>query len=238
LVRTIALRSVGQFDLEPPIPFSKQRSSEFFKSALEVYNLSKSLTPEQIEIANFWNDNPILTNYRGHFVYNSRQISPGGHWLNIARQVMVEDKVSMVRALEVSSMVSFALFDAFTACWDQKYKHNLIRPVTYINNLIDKKWEPLLQTPPFPEHASGHSTITAAAAEILQHYFGERPFNDSTEVLFGWPVRSFANFRAAADEASISRLYGGIHYRRGCDAANQHGKQIGKYIVATIRFRD
>ncbi|MBU3741643.1 MAG: vanadium-dependent haloperoxidase [Candidatus Kapabacteria bacterium] len=237
-VRTIALKSVDQFALEAPILFSKNRSSDFFKAAMEVYNISKNMTADQKEIANFWNDNPVLTNYRGHFVYNSRQISPGGHWLNIARQIMVEDKVSMVKALEISSMVSFALFDGFTACWDQKFKHNLIRPVTYINNLIDKKWEPLLQTPPFPEHASGHSTITAAAAEVLQHHFGDRPFSDSTEVLFGWPVRRFANFRAAADEASISRVYGGIHYRRGCDAGNEHGKKIGKYVVATVRYRD
>ena len=237
-VRTIALKSVDQFKLEPPIPFSKQRSSDFFKAAMEVYTITKSLTPEQREIANFWNDNPVLTNYRGHFVYNSRQISPGGHWLNIARQIMVEEQVSMARALEISSMVSFALFDGFTACWDQKFKHNLIRPVTYINNLIDKKWEPLLQTPPFPEHASGHSTITAAAAEVLQHYFGDRPFSDSTEVLFGWPVRTFNDFREAALEASISRVYGGIHYRKGCDAGNEHGKQIGKYIVEAIRCKD
>jgi hypothetical protein len=205
---------------------------------MEVYTITKSLTPEQREIANFWNDNPVLTNYRGHFVYNSRQISPGGHWLNIARQIMVEEKVSMARALEISSMVSFALFDGFTACWDQKFKHNLIRPVTYINSHIDKKWEPLLQTPPFPEHASGHSTITAAAAEVLQHYFGDRPFSDSTEVLFGWPVRKFKDFREAAQEASISRVYGGIHYRKGCDAGNEHGKQIGRYIVEAIRCND
>lgn len=237
-VRTIALKSVDQFKLEPPIPFSKDWSSDFYKAAMEVYTITKSLTPDQREIANFWNDNPVLTNYRGHFVYNSRQISPGGHWLNIARQIMVEEKVSMARALEISAMVSFALFDGFTACWDQKFKHNLIRPVTYINKHIDTKWEPLLQTPPFPEHASGHSTITAAAAEVLQHYFGDRPFSDSTEVLFGWPVRHFTNFRAAAVEASISRVYGGIHFRRGCDAGNDHGKQIGKYIVATIRCRD
>lgn len=237
-VRTIALKSMDQFALAPPTKFSMDRSSEFYRLAMEVYQVSKTLTPEQKEIANFWNDNPILTNYRGHFVYNSRQISPGGHWLNIARQILAEDKVPMVQSTAVYAKISFALFDAFTACWDQKYKHNLIRPVTYINKLIDKKWEPLLQTPPFPEHASGHSTITAAAAEVLQEYFGDRPFSDSTEVLFGWPVRHFKNFREAAMEASISRVYGGIHYRKGCDAGNDHGKKIGQYVVATIRFRD
>jgi hypothetical protein len=103
---------------------------------------------------------------------------------------------------------------------------------------MDPKWEPLLQTPPFPEHASGHSTITAAAAEVLTHFFGDNhAFVDSTEVEFELPARSFASFRQAAQEASISRLYGGIHYRRGCDAGNEHGTKIGRYIVETIKCK-
>ncbi|MFN9151850.1 MAG: phosphatase PAP2 family protein, partial [Bacteroidota bacterium] len=108
---------------------------------------------------------------------------------------------------------------------------------TYINQNIDKAWEPFLQTPPFPEHASGHSTITAAAAEVLTSYFGDMPFVDSTEARFGFGVRSFASFRAAAVEASISRLYGGIHYRRGCDAGAEHGAMIGKAVLDRVRVR-
>jgi len=237
-VRTIALNNVKQFPLAAPIKFSKEKGSDFYKAAMETYTLSKTLSGEQREIANFWNDNPAVTKYRGHFVYNTRQISPGGHWMNIAMQLMKADGTGMAKAMEVYSMTAFALFDGFTACWEQKYVHNLIRPVTYIQKYIDKSWEPMLQTPPFPEYASGHSTITAAAAEVLQHHFGARAFDDSTEVLFGWPVRHFKDFVSAADEASISRLYGGIHYRMGCDGGNEHGKQIGKWVVATVRMRE
>jgi hypothetical protein len=157
--------------------------------------------------------------------------------MNIAEQVMSQKNVPMVRAMEVYCMLAYALFDGFTACWQEKFRGNLIRPVTYINQFIDKAWEPLLQTPPFPEHASGHSTITAAAAEVLTHHFGEIPFVDSTEVPFGWAPRSFKSFKAAADEASISRLYGGIHYRRGCDAGNQHGKLIGQAVIDRVKVR-
>lgn len=237
MVRTIAIKAMNQFAVPPHINFSVKQGSDFYKSALEVYNIVKKLTPEQKEIANFWNDNPVVTGYRGHFVYNTRQISPGGHWMNIAMQVMKEQHSSMIKALETYTMLGCGLFDAFTSCWAEKYRAPLIRPVTYINKYIDPAWEPLLQTPPFPEHASGHSTITAAAAEILSFQLGEVAFTDSTEFVFGFTVRSFPNFRAAAAEASVSRLYGGIHYRRGCDAAAQHGKEIGKYIVATVKFK-
>lgn len=233
-VKPIVLKSVSQFALQPPVPFSTKEGSDFYKQAHEVYTICANLTAEQREIASFWNDNPVVTSYHGHFIFNSRQISPGGHWMNIAMQVMKEQNIRAVKCMEIYSTTAFALFDAFTACWAEKFKYNLIRPVTYINKYIEPGWEPLLQTPPFPEHASGHSTITAAAAEVLTHYFGDLPFADSTEVPFGLTVRMFRSFKHAAAEASISRMYGGIHYRRGCDAAAEHGKSIGQYIIATI----
>jgi hypothetical protein len=235
-VRTIVLKSASEFPVPPSIKFSLETGSAFYKAALEVIETTRNLTAEQRAIANFWNDNPVLTNYHGHFIYNSRQISPGGHWMNIAEQVMVQQKTPMVRCMEVYSTLAFGLFDGFTACWQEKFRGNLIRPVTYINKYIDKTWEPLLQTPPFPEHASGHSTITAAAAEILTHHFGDVAFVDSTETPFGWPARSFKSFRAAADEASVSRLYGGIHYRRGCDAGSEHGKMVGKAVIDRVKL--
>lgn len=236
-VRTIVLKSASEFPVPPSIPFSKQRGSAFFKAAEEVMEISRNLSDEQRAIANFWNDNPVVTSYHGHFIFNSRQISPGGHWMNIAEQIMVAQKTPMVASMEIYSMLAFGLFDGFTACWAEKFRGNLIRPVTYINQYIDKAWEPLLQTPPFPEHASGHSTITAAAAEVLTSFFGDMAFTDSTEARFGFGVRSFTSFHDAALEASISRLYGGIHYRRGCDAGNEHGALIGKTVLARVRVR-
>lgn len=236
-VRTIALTNASQFKVPPSIPFSKERGSEFYNAAMEVYTIGRKLTAGQKEIANFWNDNPVVTSYQGHFVFNSRQISPGGHWMNIAMQVLRDQKATMIRSMEVYATVAFALNDGFTSCWEQKFSSNLIRPVTYINRYIDPTWEPLLQTPPFPEHASGHSTITAAASEVLTSFFGDMPFVDSTEVPFGLKPRAFKSFREAALEASVSRLYGGIHYRRGCDAGQEVGSQIGRHIATNIRMK-
>ena len=96
-----------------------------------------------------------------------------------------------------------------------------------------------MQTPPFPEHSGGHSTITASAAEALTFHFGKnREFIDSTEMEFGLPARKFESLRAAAEEANMSRMWGGIHYRRGCFAGHDQGKQIGKYIIEAVKFRN
>lgn len=237
-VRTMVMTSFDQFPVQPHVNFSAEQGSDFWNAAVEVMEIKANLTAEEKEIALHWNDNPIATLYHGHFVFNTRQISPGGHWMNIATHLLKDEKRPMVECLEIYTATAAALFDAFTACWAEKYRSSLIRPVTYINRYIDKDWEPLLQTPPFPEHAGGHSTITASAAETLTFYFGERPFVDSTELEFGLTVRSYENLRAAAWEASLSRIYGGIHYRRGCDAGNAHGTQIGQYVVSTLRFRN
>ncbi len=237
-VRTMVMKSFDQFPVQPHVNFSTEPGSDFWKAATEVMEITANLTPEQKEIALHWNDNPIATLYHGHFVFNTRQISPGGHWMNIAMHLLRDENRPMVECLEIYTTTAVALFDAFTACWAEKYRSSLIRPVTYINRYIDKDWEPLLQTPPFPEHAGGHSTITASAAEALTFHFGDREFVDSTELEFGLTVRSYENLRAAAWEASISRIFGGIHYRRGCDAGNAHGTQIGQYIVNRLNFRN
>ncbi|NQW30114.1 MAG: vanadium-dependent haloperoxidase [Ignavibacteria bacterium] len=236
-VRTIVMSGPDQFPITKNIKFSTEKGSEFWNSAFAVLEKSKTLTDEERESANFWNDNPVVTSYHGHFVFNSRQISPSGHWMNITMQVLQDEKSTMVESMEVYTLVACALFDGNTACWAEKYRSSLIRPVTYINNYIDPSWEPMLQTPPFPEHASGHSTITAAASEVLTYFFGDKPFVDDTEVPFGWKPQHFKSFRAAAWAASLSRFYGGIHYRRACDAGNEHGKKIGNNVVEKVKLK-
>ncbi|HNM24821.1 MAG TPA: vanadium-dependent haloperoxidase, partial [Saprospiraceae bacterium] len=122
--------------------------------------------------------------------------------------------------------------------WTEKYRSTVIRPESYINQYIDPEWKPLIQTPPFPEHTSGHSTITAAAAMVLTNLLGDNfTFTDSTEVEFGIPPRTFNSFLQAADEAAISRLYGGIHYPHGNQAGNRNGKMVGQYVFDKLHTR-
>ena len=133
-------------------------------------------------------------------------------------------------------MVSLTLMDGFISSWDEKYRSNRIRPQTFINRYIDVKWQPLLETPPFPEYTSAHSVISNASAEVLTYLFGDHFFYlDSAEKFLGINPRSFHSFREAAMEASVSRLYGGIHYRDGVENGQVEGRAIGDYIVGKLK---
>jgi hypothetical protein len=143
-----------------------------------------------------------------------------------------------MRSAETYAWVSVSLADGFISCWDEKYRSKLIRPETVINQHIDEKWEPLLQTPPFPEYPSGHSVISSSAAVALTHLYGENfAFVDSTEVEYGLTARKFNSFIEASEEAAISRLYGGIHYRSAIENGVDQGRKVGTHIVSRLETR-
>ncbi len=223
-----------EFQPMAPIPFSKEKGSAFYDMVMQTYVTANGLTDEQKDIAYFWDCNPIKTWNAGHFVFNTEQISPAGHWINICKIACLDDKADMMKSLRAYALTSAALYDAFIICWEEKYKVHGIRPVTYINRYIDSTWEPLLQTPPFPEYTAGHATISAAAAEVLTQIFGPMPFNDDTEVLFGYKPRKFNNFHEAALEAAASRVYGGIHFPRSVNEGNRTGTLVGKRVMKKI----
>ena len=234
-IRALVLDSAAQF--KPPITeqFSKEKTSLFYKQAYEVYETGKDLTKEQKDIASFWDCNPFFLNIEGHLNFATKKISPGGHWISIAGILCRQQNAGIMKTSAAYTCLSIALFDAFISCWDEKYRSNVIRPETYINSYIDESWRPLLQTPPFPEYPSGHSVVSAAAAVVLTRLFGENfSFTDNTEIEFGLPERKFSSITAAAKEATISRLYGGIHYRVAIENGRVQGENIGKYIVAKI----
>ena len=131
-----------------------------------------------------------------------------------------------------------AMSDAFVAGWKTKYTVSLIRPVTYVQLVIDSNWVPtLMDTPPFPEFPSGHSVVSGAASSVLDQVFGANvPFTDNTHNDRGWGPRTFAGFRAAADEAAVSRLYAGIHFRSGIESGKVQGRCVAQHVLA-LRFR-
>lgn len=147
-------------------------------------------------------------------------------------------RASLVQSSEAYALTALALADGFISSWDEKFRSNVVRPETMINAHIDEAWQPLLQTPPFPEYTSGHSVISTAAATVLTHVFGDGfAFTDSTEVSYGLPVRSFTSFNQAAAEAAISRLYGGIHYRMAIEAGIGQGRGVGELVVRRVKTR-
>jgi len=237
-IRTFAVDSAAQFKPLPATAFSADTNSVFYKQAIEVQQTGIQLTEEQKQVANFWDCNPFKMNVNGHVMYATRKISPGGHWINITRLACRQTHANLVRSAEAYACLSVVLADAFISCWDEKYRSRVIRPETYINRYISQAWVPLLQTPPFPEYTSGHSVVSAASSVVLGRLFGEKfVYTDSTEVEFDIPVRHFSSFRQAAEEAAVSRLYGGIHYMAAIKNGLLEGEAVGKFIADKLKTK-
>lgn len=237
-IRCWTMDTCNQFMPPRPFAYSMAKGSPYEKEVMEVYETGKKLTKEQNDIAYFWDDNAFVMNVAGHVMYASKKMTPGGHWLAIAETVGRQRKLDLMQMAEAYALTSFALADGFIACWDEKYRSRTVRPETVINKSIDPKWAPFLQTPPFPEYPSGHSTISSAAATVLTQLMGDSiAFTDSTEYKYGHGVRTFKSFNDAANEASISRLYGGIHYRSALDNAAAMGTKIGQHVLERAKTR-
>ncbi|MGZ8455199.1 MAG: vanadium-dependent haloperoxidase [Gemmatirosa sp.] len=238
MLRPFVMDTGSQFRPAPPFPFDSAPESAFMREAREVYEVRKTLTDEQRDITAFWDCNPYVMNVRGHAMFATKKITPGGHWMSIVSIAARKADADAARSAEAYVRTAVALADGFISSWDEKFRSSVIRPESVINTHIDPSWEPLLQTPPFPEYTSGHSVISTAAAVVLTDQFGDRfAFTDSTELEYGLPVRSFTSFEQAASEAAISRLYGGIHYRRAIEEGVKQGRRVGQLVVQRVQTR-
>jgi hypothetical protein len=223
--RTFAVANGSACPAGGPTSYSEDPSSAFWAEAFEVYETVNNLTDEQRAIALFWADDPGVS------------ATPPGHSVSIATQVLRAMDARLDTSAETYAKVGMAVADAFITCWHAKYRYNLLRPVTYIQAFIDADWLPILVTPPFPEHTSGHSVQSGAAAQVLTDLFGDDfAFVDRTHEDRGLPARSFVSFFEAAGEAAISRLYGGIHFRPAIVSGFHQGRCIGQ-AVSSLHFR-
>jgi len=220
------MRSGDQFRQKgPPKPQTGNYANSFERvKALGAKN-STVRTPEQTQIAQFWSDGPGTC-------------TPPGHWNLIAQDVARRQGLDLVTAARAFALLNLALADAGIAAWDMKYTYQEWRPITGIrqaaedsNNRTepDPAWEPLLDTPPFPDYVSGHSTFSSAGAEMLALVFGSDaiPFTTPTDALPG-VRRSFPSFSAAAEEAGQSRIYGGIHWGHADKDGLKAGRQLAR----------
>lgn len=234
-IRPFTLKTASQFSPKQKLVYSRNKNSVFYKTMMEVYKIGKNLDTTQKAIAKYWDDNPNVSVNLGHLNYFIHKISPGGHWIMIAKQACEEKNETVSRSSLAYTLTSIALMDAFISCWDEKYRSDLIRPITVINNFVDKNWQPYIQTPPFPEFTSGHSVISNSAATVLTALFGDHyKFTDKTEIPFGNDTRSFNSFYDAAYESSMSRVYGGIHYPETARISIIQGKEVGKNVLLTL----
>jgi hypothetical protein len=236
-MKVLAIDSSAQFSPAPPPPYSEDKNSAYVKQYLEVYNKNRSLTPQEKEIAKFWDDNPFVIEHNGHLMFADKKITPGGHWIGITAIACKQTHADAVKTAEAYALTSIALFDSFIACWEVKYHYSYERPVSNINEKVDHNWLPLLQTPPFPEYTAGHSTISGASATVLTHLFGDNfAFQDTSDLRYIGMQRHFTSFIQASDETAMSRFYGGIHYLNSSLTGAVQGKQIGNFIWNKLKI--
>ena len=206
--------------MSAPTSYSEDKTSDFLREAKEVYDTKNNVSAEQKLIARFWSDDPGLS------------ATPSGHWIGIVLDIAKRDKLPASKTTEALARLGVGVADGFIGCWSDKYKYDYVRPITVIRKFIDPKWEALLITPPFPEYPSGHSSQSGAAAEVLTSVFGDTfAFDDATHERDGLGVRHFKSFWDGANEAGISRLYGGIHFRPAIERGLEQGKCIGKFAA-------
>jgi membrane-associated phospholipid phosphatase len=225
-VRPFVLKGPADCPAPPPPAYSEEPSSPFYKEAQEVYRVSNQATQEQRQFALYWADDPGKTP------------TPAGHWVYIATDLVKARKSNLADAAQTYARLNIAMSDAFIAAWQTKYALNLLRPVTYVQLVIDSNWVPaLMNTPPFPEFPSGHSVQSSSAAAVLASVFGaDTAFTDNTHNDRGWGPRTFKSFKAAADEAALSRLYAGIHYRSAVELGKVQGTCVAQKALA-LKFK-
>lgn len=207
--------------LMPP-SYDEAPTSAFYQEAFEVYQTSSNLSQEQIDIAEYWSDDPVRTS------------TPPGHSISILTSILKKENKDLAFAAVAYAKMGIAVNEGFISCWKTKYATNYLRPITFIRKKIDPGWAPILITPPFPEYTSGHSVQSGAAAEVLESLFGVTyAFTDMTHAarqdINGAP-RSFSSFEDFANEAALSRLYGGIHFRTAIEQGVIQGRRVGKEI--------
>jgi hypothetical protein len=235
-IKPLLLDSASQFAAPAPPKYSLEKNSTYYKELMELYNTSKRLTAAQDSIARYWDDNPFVTQHEGHLMYANKKTTPSGHWQGITSILCKQQKTNTVTTAHAYTLMSCAILDAFIACWHEKYSTRMVRPITVIQNNIDADWNSLLQTPPFPEYTSGHSSISAAAATILTKILGnDIAFHDTTEKEYLGLERNFTSIMQAAQEVSVSRMYGGIHYRSAVENGFKQGEKIGDYYLNKIK---
>ncbi len=217
---------------EGPLPYSESPASAFYADAEEVRTISHS--PGNVAIAYHWEDGP------------GRTTSPAGHWVNITQQILQEQHRNLAESAKAYCLIGLAAADTYVSCWNMKYQYYLLRPATYINEVIDPNWKPLLFTPAHPDHISASAAMGGVAPTVLVGMLGDVPFSDKTHL--GSPLltpsggpfllseRAFSSITQAGEEEAESRVIGGVHFRRATEQGLATGRCVGEQILAKLDF--
>jgi hypothetical protein len=206
-----------------PPAYSEVPSSYFYKMAKEIYDISQSLTADQVNLARYYAGFPF----------------GGAHYLSILMQILQQADRSLDFTALVFAKTSIALIDANIACFKVKYQYNQERPVTFIREVLGfTSWNPTIGTPPFPDFVSAHSASSGALIETLEGFFGTNyAFTDHTMDPYGFAPLSYPTLDAMGKAIGDSRVYGGIHYKLSCAAGMEMGRKVAKNINKMVRFK-
>jgi hypothetical protein len=223
-LRTIVPGSGDNTQPGPPTPYSTDPSSDFYKMVKQVYDASQILTQEQTAQALYWRDVPGVT-------------TPG-HYVSILKQVLQNENSMLDKAAFAYALGGITAYDASISCWQTKYNYNLVRPITYIRNILGySTWNSLLTTPAHPEYSSAHALLSAATADAFSFVFGNNySFTDHTYDYLGFAPRPFNSFEAFGEDAGNSRLYAGIHYQSSINTGLAQGRKVGQNIINKLKF--
>jgi hypothetical protein len=215
------MTSSPQFRPPGPPSLDSQRYASDYNEVKELgAAIGSTRTPDQTEIALFWADGAATE-------------TPPGHWNSIAQIIAAAHGNTLEENARLFALLNIAMADAAICAWDAKYTFDFWRPVTAIAFAEPEfNWMSFIVTPPFPDYVSGHSTFSGAAATVLPLFYGTQdlPFTTGSDFLPG-VHRSFATCLDAAEEAAVSRIYGGIHFRSASEDGLQAGISIGGWTV-------
>jgi hypothetical protein len=223
--------------VSPPLAYSTDPSSPYYKDMQEVYDVSQNLTHEQKLIAKYFND-------------SNPGYPAGAHYISTLKHVLEQFSPALDKAALTYAKTGITLFDASTGSFKAKYEHWKERPFSFIRSLIDPNaipaWKSYLTTPGFPDFPSNHAVFSSSVAYVLSSLYGNQsPFTDASYEgvmvdLGNGPEnlgsRHYDSFNEMTQEISMSRLYGGIHYRYSCDEGMKQGKKIAENIDNTLKF--
>ena len=218
--RTIIKGSTYGAYAQYPLQYSIDPGSDFYGQVKEVYEASLVLTEDQKAMANFWRDVP--------------GVSSPGHWLSILQQVIKQTQTPLEKAALAYALTGVGINDALITCFSEKYIHSVVRPITYIREVMGySTWNSFLTTPAHPEYSSAHSSLSMAAALVIEKLFGYvENFTDHTYDYLGYAPRTYPAIYDVALEAGDSRFYAGIHYKKSINAGFYQGNKVADNIFS------
>lgn len=222
--RPIVKGSIDNTHPGAPISYSTDPNSDFYKAVKKLHDVSQTLTPDQTAMAIYWKDVPGAT-------------SPG-HWLSILQQTVHKENASLAKAAFAYAFTGASGNDGLIACFKTKYQYNVVRPISYIRDVMGHTaWNTVVPTPAHPEYPSSHSALSGGTAYAFEKIFGSvQSFTDHTYDYLGYTARTYTSYSAIAKEAGQSRLYGGIHYQFSIDAGLLQGKKVADNIFDQYNF--